>query len=311
MAQPTIPFHDFIRLLKNPAIPNVYDVEINHVDYLKQFNSVECHIVVYPYSRKVGAQHIKFYPFEEYVKDILSHQKSAYAKITSQFDKFFGIFLGVVIAGIFALFNIKDLLSVQSVTSVIGAYFIGKELWGDVENLLINLTKSARVKYFDSYYSFRLEKHTTLTLYSIFAKKQRYGKTPLLPELIDFIEQSNSQTLRMFFNMDDVDARCDGESAPVRHLFSVHIEPDALEAFEQEGFLFGVKLSLNRKRCGVARSLELFQSLHRGERGALDDFGVWTPEAVFYRQTVTVGNWKGFLRSGLLPQNAIVGALPS
>ena len=299
---------NLIHLSKNAEIPHIYDVDINHLDELKQYHSVEIHIVLYPYSRKVGAHHFKFYPFEEYVHDILSHQKSAYEKIASQFNKFLGIFLGLIITGIFALFNPKDLLSVQSIMSVIGAYFVGKEIWDDVENALIQMTKHWRVKYVDNYYSYQLEKHTTLTMYSIFAKKQRYGKTSLLPEFIDFIEQSNSQTLRMYFTMEDIDLEecCDGEYSTSRHLFSIHVTPDLLDEFEREGFLFGVKLSLNKKTFGITRSLELFQSFHHGAQGALDESGIWHDRSVFSRQTITIGRFKCFLSSGILSQQALI-----
>ena len=297
-----------IHLSKNADIPHIYDVDMNHLDELKQYDSVESHIVLYPYSRKVGAHHFKFYPFEEYVHDILSHQKSAYEPISSQFNKFLGVFLGIVITGIFAIFNPKDLFSVQSIMSIIGAYFVGKELWDDLENALIRVTKQWRIRYVDNYYSYQLEKHTTLTMYSSFAKKQRYGKTTLLPEFIDFIEQSNSQTLRMYFNMADINLEqcCDGEYSTTRHLFSIHVTPDLLEEFEQESFLFGVKLSLNRRCLGVTRSLELFQSFHNGAQGALDDQGIWHDESIFYRKTMTIGRFKCFLQSGLLPQQTII-----
>lgn len=301
-------YQQIVHLRKNADIPHIYDVEMNHLDELKQYDSVECHVVVYPYSRKVGAHHFKFYPFEEYVHDILSHQKSAYEAISNQFDKCLGIFLGIVITAIFAIFNPKDLLSVQSVMSVIGAYFVGKELWDDVENTLIRMTKQWRVKYVDNYYSYQLEKHTTLTMYSSFAKKQRYGKTTLLPECIDFIEQSNSQTLRMYFNMADIDLAqcCDGEFSTTRHLFSIHVKPELLEEFEREGFLFGVKLSLNKKSFGITRSDELFQSFDNRAQGALDEQGIWHDDSIFYRKTMRLGRIKCFLKSGMLSHQPVI-----
>lgn len=120
-------------------------------------------------------------------------------------------------------------------------------------------------------YAFELEKHTTLTHYSSFAKQQRYGKPTLLPEKIDFIEQSNSQTVRMCFNMTDIPA----SAGACGHVFSIHIDPAVLSEFEQKGFLFGVKLSLNRKQWGLRVCYELFQSLHKHTHGALS--GVETP----------------------------------
>ena len=120
--------NDIIRLQKNKDLPNIYDIEMQQLDELAQYDSVECHIVLYPYSRKICSKDIKFYPFEEYVKDILSHQKSAYAKSSSQFNKIFGLLLGLLITIIFFKFKPDDLFSVESIVSVFGAYFVGKEV---------------------------------------------------------------------------------------------------------------------------------------------------------------------------------------
>lgn len=297
-----VPYQDLILLRKNQELTNIYDVEMRHLDALQHYDTIECHLVLYPYSRKVCADQIAFYPFEEYVKDILTQQKSAYMKISSNFHKSFGLALGLMILLFFLLCKPEDLLSVGSVVSIVGAYIMGKELWEDLERFLINLSKTWRIRYQEPYYAFRLEKHTTLTHYSSFAKQHRYGKPSLLPEKIDFIEQSNSQTVRLYFNMADVSPST-GNSG---HVFSIHIEPSVLSEFEQEGFLFGVKLSLNRRRFGLMKCVELFQSIHKGSYGALDESGTWSENAVFYRNTLICGRFKLFLNSGLIPQKTII-----
>ena len=299
--------NDIIRLQKNKDLPNIYDIEMQQLDELAQYDSVECHIVLYPYSRKICSKDIKFYPFEEYVKDILSHQKSAYAKSSSQFNKIFGLLLGLLITIIFFKFKPDDLFSVESIVSVFGAYFVGKEVWDDIEKNLINLSKNWKLRYQEDYYFYRLEKYTTLTLYSNFAKKQRYGKTPLLPGKIDFIEQSNSQTLRMYFNIQDFQDFCSCNGRSSGHLFSIHVEPELLVDFEQEGFMLGVKLSLNKHVLGFTKRIELFQSLHKNSQGALDEHGIWSEGSVFYRKTVTFGRLKAFLQSAVIHQKTIIG----
>ena len=244
------PFQEIIRFRKNPAMPHIYDVEMQGLDQLKQFDSVECHIVLYPYSRKICSDDIAFYPFEEYVKDVLSHQRSAYVRIDSRFNEVFGLSLGTMIALAFAIWKPEDLLSIESVVSVFGAYTIGKDLWNDIERILVDASKNWRVRFQDNYYRYQLEKHTTLTSYSYLAKRQRYGKVPLLPEKIDFIKQSNSQTLRMCFNMKDLESFTE----PVAHVHSIHVDSSLLEDLEERGFLFGVKLSLNRTFLGVTNT---------------------------------------------------------
>lgn len=122
------PYTNIITLKNNKDLKGLYDVEMK-IPHTTAYHTLECHLVFYPYSRKIQGEHITFSPFEEYVKDILSCQRSAYTRITSEFNKFFGLCLGVVIAVIFYLVNPNDLISVGSVVSVIGAYIIGKELW--------------------------------------------------------------------------------------------------------------------------------------------------------------------------------------
>lgn len=303
MASTQILYSDFIRLRKNPNMSNVYDVEMGHIDYLKAYDSVECHVVLYPYSRKICSENIAFCPFEEYVKDILTHQKSAYVKLNSHLNKAFGLFLGIMLTIIFFTLKPDDLFSVESIVSVFGAYFVGKEIWDDIEKILINLSKGWRLRYQENYYVYQLEKHTTLTYYSYLAKKQRYGKSPLLPEKIDFIEQSNSQTVRLYFNMKE--PRSFDEHSG--HLFSIHIDPELVIDFEDDGFLFGVKLSFNKHYLWFAKHFELFQSLHKDSRGCLNENGQWIEDAVFYRKTCTFGRLKLFLKHGLLYQKTIIG----
>jgi hypothetical protein len=298
---------DIIRLRKNQAVPNIYDVEMCGVDRLQGYDIVECHIVLYPYSRRVTSEDFAFYPFEEYVRDVASQQRSAYTPIHSQFNEVFGLSLGVLIAAVFALFKPQDLLSIESIVSVFGAYAIGKELWDDIDRALVNLSKKWRLRLQDSYYRYQLEKHTTLTSYSCLAKRRRYGKSPLLPVKIDFIKQSNSQTLRMCFRVQDITP----VEGPKAHVHSIHIDPERLADLEQGGFLFGVKLSLNKGFLGINRNLELFQSLDKDSIGCLNEVGGWVEGAVFYRHTLTLGRIKFYIDQGLVHGERILQAEPA
>jgi hypothetical protein len=168
--------------------------------------------------------------------------------------------------------------------------------------VLVNASKNWRLRYREGYYRYRLEKHTTLTSYSYLGKQRRYGKAAWLPERVDFIKQSNSQTLRMCF-----DTRGAGLPAgPSVHIHSIHVDPARLEALESEGFLFGVKLSLSRRVLGVTRSLELFQSIDGGTRGCLDEGGVWVEGAAFFRHTYSLGRVKYYQSSGIVEDARIV-----
>ena len=292
---------DLIHLHKNETLPHIYDVDLQGIERLRGYDGLECHIVLYPYSRAVNSAGLTFFPFEEYVQDVLAQQRSAYALMARSWPKLFGLLIGLVIALFFLRFKPDDLFSVESVVSIFGAYVLGKELWDDIENGLIELSKGWRLRYREDYYRYKLEKHTTLALYSSFAKRQRYGKAALTPERMDVIKQSNSETVRMCFDLREL-RRFEG----VAHLLSIHVEPALLEEFERGGFLLGVKLSLNRRTLGVTRCWELFQSQQRGACGCLDEAGGWMENTVFYRRTVVWGRLKYFREAGVLQNWRII-----
>jgi hypothetical protein len=295
-------YKDIVRVRVNKKISHIYDVELGHLDELHRLSSVECHVAFYPYSRKVTSDHFEFTPFEEYINDITSHQKSTYIKIKNRFCNIFGLFLGILIAGIFFAFKPQELLSIEPIVSIIGAYFIGKELWGDIEDLLINISKNWRIRYVESYYFYRLEKHTTLSLYSRLAKKRRYGKEAILPEKMDLIQQKNSQTLRLFFNMKDLKPA----KETYAHMLSIRLDPKLLQEFENDGFMFGIKLSFNKRFLGITRCREFFQSIDKDMKGCLKENGEWTNGAIFYRKTFILGRIKVFIHKGLIENKSIV-----
>ncbi|MEW6234579.1 MAG: hypothetical protein AB1656_04270, partial [Candidatus Omnitrophota bacterium] len=280
----------------------VYDVEIDHLDWLAKFHSFECHIILYPYSRKISSKDFSFTPFEEYVKDIASHQRSAYTRIDDHFNNIFGLGLGLVITFLFLIFNKEDLFAIESIVSVICAYMIGKDLWSDIEKFLIDLSKDWRLRYCENYYLYQLEKNTTLTQYSYHAKKQRYGIAPLLPEKMDYIEQSNSQTVRMHFDRSGLPT-LDSDSA---HIMTINVNPNIQEELTKSGFLFGVKLSFNKKFLGWVRSYEIFQSLDKNSKGCMNDKGQWIDGSIFYRKTMSLGRLKFFWKKGLIPGQELI-----
>jgi hypothetical protein len=295
-------YREIIRLRKNKALPNRYDVEMQGVERLRPFDRLECDIVLYPYSRQICSDDIHFYPFEEYVHDVLSNQRSAYAEIKSPMAQIFGLLLGLAIALAFARFRPQSLLQIESIVSVFGAYAIGKEVWDDIENLLVNVSKNWRLRYTGSYYRYRLEKRTTLTYYSYLAKRQRYGRATLLPEKIDFIKQSNSQTLRMYFNTQDLASLKDS----MAHIHSIHIDEALIDDFQEAGYMFGVKLSFDRLTLGLCRCFEVFQSINKASVGCLDETGQWVQDAAFYRYTLSFGRLKLYVNQGMVRDVAVI-----
>lgn len=273
----------------------IYDIELVGLEKLKSYDSIDCHLVFYPYSRRINSHHLRLMPYEEYVSDIVSRQRSVYIRSEERGKYLFGALLALALVAVFVEFRPVELLSVEAIVSVFGAYMVGKEIWDDIERGLQHLSGRWRLRYVENYYPYQLAGRTTLARYSELAKEQRYGRRSLLPERIDFIQQSNSQTVRLRFERQSLDGSL-GQSA---HIASLHVEPGTVRDFRKSGYLYGVKLGLNRRRLGVERSLELFQSLDRGQPGCLDDRGHWHHGTIFWRRTWRLGKVKFFGAHGV------------
>jgi hypothetical protein len=295
-------YKNLLVFIKNRNIPYIYDLQISKLDLFKEYSSFECHVVLYPYYRKISSDDIAMNPYEEYVKDITGNQRSSYDKIQNNFNKVFGLILGLIISVTFYFFKPDDLFSIQSLLAIFGAYVLGQEIWDDIERFLMNITKKAPIRYIDDYYRYRIEKNTTMTNYFNLAKWKRYNMYVLPAEKIDFIKNSNSQTVRMYFNSADLN---DFNEKNI-HVMSIHIRKELLKEFEKKGYMLGFKLCLNKNILFVRKSIELFQSVDNGINGCLDKNKEWKDNAVFFRKTYIVGRIKLFSSQGLFENQKIV-----
>lgn len=287
-----------ISVKKNKSIKEVYDVKLIPQEMLQKSSSFEVHAMMYPYSREVNASHVMFLPYEEYAQDILQGHKSAYESIPQTMHKSFGMLLGFLITAVFVLWYPSGLFSVDSIVSIFAAYFIGKELWGEIENTLVRATRNGTIRFIEQYFRYRFEPNSTLAHYSNFAKKQRYTGKTVMAEYMDFSRQSNSQTLRMKFASHPETLN---EEA---HLFSLHIDKEVISANRKKGFLLGFKLCKNNAFFGCVRSVEWFQSIHNEKIGCLHG-ETWIDDAVFQRITYYYGRIK-WVRNSLILHNCRV-----
>lgn len=296
------PLQGLIRLKQNPNFPQIYDVELNNIDALKRYDSVEVHLVLYPFSRQITADAYKFNPFEEYANDISTRRRSLYTRVPRAANSLFGIFLGIAIILFFLFVRPSEIYSLQSIVAILGAYFIGKDLWNDIEAGLVNLSKDWTLRYQTSYYEYQVEKNTTLTNYSAVAREHRYGKASLLPEQMEFISNANSKTIRMKFSHQDLR----GFNEQTAHVLGMRFEPQVATEFERAGYMFSAKISLNVRALFVRRSNEYFQSLHAGERGCLNFNNEWTPGAAMARNALFLGRLRYLAGKRIVPDIQLV-----
>lgn len=124
---------------------------------------------------------------------------------------------------------------------------------------MVNLSKNWRLRYQTDYYACQIEKNTTLANYSALAREQRYGKASLLPERMEFISNANSKTARLKFSKNDLRAFQNG----VAHILGVRFDAARAAEFENAGYMFSVKVGLNRRFFSCARRKNFFNRLMR------------------------------------------------
>lgn len=296
------PIDNLVRLKHNPELPYIYDVELNHIPALAQFESIEVHLVLYPFSRQILADNYRFTPFEDYANDISTRRRSLYTRVPHPANSLFGIFLGIFIILVFLALKSSEVYSLQSIVAILGAYFIGKDLWNDIEAALVNLSKDWSLRYQTGYYEYQVERNTTLTHYSQLAREKRYGTGSLTPAQMDLISNANSKTLRVKFTGDDL-TKFHQETA---HILGIRLDPELADEFARAGFMFSVKVSFNERAGMFRRAHELFQSLNAGERGCLDFKNVWTPEAAMGRDAYFFGNLRYLAGKEMVPGATLV-----
>jgi hypothetical protein len=296
------PLDNVIRLEPNPGLPYIYDVELNNIPALGQFESVEVHLVFYPFSRQIRADNYFFTPYEEYANDISTRRRSLYTRVPRPANSLFGIFLGIFILLVFLALKSSEVYSLQSIVAILGAYFIGKDLWNDIEAALVNLSKDWSLRYQTGYYQYQVEKNTTLTNYSQLAREKRYGTGALTPAQMDLISNANSKTIRLKFTSDEL-SKSHEETA---HILGIRVDPDLADEFSRAGFMFSVKVSFNERVLLFRRAREFFQSLNAGERGCLDLKNEWTPGAALERDAYFFGNLRYLAGRQMVPGVTLV-----
>jgi len=292
-----IPLHSIIELNYQTHEKNAFDIKLNHFQKLKkEFSAFECHIILYPYHRNISSKNFKFHPFEEYISDIARSQQSVYVKISDKSPRIFGFMLAVLISVVFALFYPSGLLSIEAIVSIFGAYTIGKEIYTDIERALIKISRRWRLKFADNFYSFQLL-ISTLTRYSNLAKKHRFEAASVLPVKLDFVELSNSQTVRMYFSWKGLESF----NEEWIRLLTVKVDETNSDLFYNPGFLLGLKLIFNKKRFGFTKGMEVYQSIHNNTFGCLDTKDNWIEKAVLYRKHWHIGRLKYEKKTVILP----------
>jgi hypothetical protein len=282
---------------------NTWYMELQGSPALNRYTKLEFHTVFYPYNREIDASNLQFRPFQDYIVDILDGQKSLYYQSKSGFDKFFGLILGLGLAGIFYLIKTDDLISIQSITSVIGFYFVGKELWKEIDNFLINITSGWLLRYVPKEYAYSRENHSTLNDYLVLARRKRFGIPFPLPDKLDIIKQSSGQSIKLFYQLSGFPSLKQDQLARV---LNMEVNPDLHKVLDKNDYLLACKYVLTKTFFGINFNQEFFQSRDKKQIGCIGEDGKWYAQSIFVRKTISIGRVKLYL-SSRRTDGAIIG----
>lgn len=287
---------------QNKDISNVTDLYLNNFKTLKNYSSIDIDLGFYPYNRKIDSNDFKFLPYEEYINDVIDGQRSIYSQVKNSTDKFFGASLAIIIFTAFFIFKREEIYSLQSIVTAFGAYTIGKEIWNDLSQTLINLTKKLRVRFKDRKHYYALETPDTLARYFKFARSKRYHASASLPDKLDLISQSNSKEVELRFSKNTI-KEINSENL---HLLTIQFNPQIIKNLETGYFLI-VGLSFNSTKLFLTKEIEIFQAIDNKRIGIQNDKGEWFDKSYLIRTSYSLfGRIKFYGKSKIVSDSKII-----
>ncbi len=276
------------------------DVDLHRITEVRQYDALELNLVFYPYNKDVHADHYVISPFEEYVKDIAKHWRSAYEPIRSKGKEIFGILVGLVTFLFVLKYTHSDVITMESLIGIFVSYFIGKDLWDDISSTLESMTRRWRLRYREDDYRYHMDKNSTLLTFNSFARRKQLHGDVIYPDLMDFVIRSRSSTIRMKFGPENFK----GVTSEKARLFT--IDPQKKAALHKDGHLIGLKATFGKRFFGIWKNVDVYQSADNGKLGCVDKDGNWLKDTAFTRTHLTLGRLRWTISTGYIQKVRII-----
>ncbi len=273
---------------------------------MSTYDNVFLILTFYPYNTNIKSHSFKILPYEEYVNEAVKAKKTTYKKMESSAGKTFGIMLGFFIVAVFYVVNASDLVSVESTVSIMGAYFVGKELWRDIDNYLLNLTKHLSVRWMPDDPGYTKSRFGTIQRYWDKAREIRYRKPMHIADNMDIIAHSNSKTIELALSRQTMKKEKECTQKNVKSMGIVNFEFAASttsdgknthieSTIKNKTYMFISKMILSRNYIFFVYNKEIFQSIDNGHVGILDDHNMWQKNTALIRTTIHIKRIKIYL----------------
>lgn len=289
-------FSKLIGISQNPKLKNIIDVDMTWDKGLSKYSNVELHLFILPYSRAITTKDISFFPFHDYQNISNDNDSSVYSEIGEASNKFFGVFLALIITLVFYKFKPTELLSVQSIIAIFGSYTLGKDFWKDIDEFLVRLTGRLKLRYIPQQYELKLNNGTTLYNITKVAEENRYGIPSIYPNKLTYQKLGNTITTKMFFRKNNYK----NYLKETTHVMSMRINPDITDELIKQGFIINTKFSVNKKFLFFSYDKEFFQSINKTKTGYFDKDNNWVDKVALRRQTLNIGRFKFYFKDKMV-----------
>lgn len=276
---------DTFLIKRNKTDQTVLDLYLD-IDSCNKLSELKVKFLFYPFSREMKAEDYYIFPYEEYVNDINKGKRSSYSNQTSKQGMLFGLVLGILICFIVYLYKPSDLLSVESIVSIIGAFLLGKELWPDINDFLSNLTHKLPVSWRNYFYPYKRQKQDSLNKYSVLARENRYQDTSIYPDYFDYIEHSNSKRVDLYFK----DLTCFHEEDKVR-IASMHFPHETVDQITSSNYMSAVRFIKIKKFLFFRTETHYFQGMKNGKIGEITNNEKWQNGLISEQRYLCLGKF--------------------
>jgi hypothetical protein len=271
------------------------DLLLDNVQSLKTFDNISISLVFYTYDKSLSKEDFKFLPYQEYTEEINLGNRSSYTPIGDFSDKIFGLFLGVSIIILFWFLQPSNLVSIEAIVGIIGAYIAGKELWSDIDKGLQNVTLNWPISWREQEFYYQKQDFGSIQNYLRFSRLKRYSQVFILPSKLDLITQSNSKILEIQFSKKELRA-VDSDQL---YFGSIEFDSKYSNSIAKGNYAITAKVSQIKNILGVQIASEFIQAIDSNKIGCLDSNKNWSEGKLSQRYTLKIAQLKLYYKNVL------------
>jgi hypothetical protein len=245
----------------------------------------------YPY-RSQAKNLYSISPYEDYKVDLEEDRRSSYGIVQGSQGRWFGISVALLIILVFAIIKPSELVSIESLVSVLGAYVLGQGIWQ------VQVSYGRTISWHDPEYIYQKINFGTIQQFWDYARGKHEKSTPIRADKFDFISHSNHKTVDLLYT----DLKGFSSEKPTK-LLSMHFR----EAVPSG--ILGVKLAVIKSYGPIKLVNSYYQAMELPKRqlGTVTKEGEFLEDKLLMKSSIQFGRLIVYFNLGTLLEKKIFG----